>query len=179
MRVSSVVRASRRSRTELPANYEGIAVTLAALLLGVEAKFHLARLLQLDIVNHQQYIRLHEQQVPLESFDAQFGRVGSSRVAHDVVQRRCRLRSQYSRPRLDRQRLAALKPLLALAQLSSAVNQQRVMLAGPLLTIPVVAQRATRRHRTGRSGSRRDERGRHPDRTRTPARLCVRGTAHT
>ena len=105
-------------------------VAPADLLFGMEPQFERLRLLQLDVVGDDQDIWFQEQQVPLESFEAQDGRDRPRWRRRRCSPARGSTRARRIRGRaLTANGCRALEPLLAFTQLAPAVDQQRIVLA--------------------------------------------------
>jgi hypothetical protein len=105
----------------------------------MEPQLQLGILLKPDLVGDEQDIGLEKQDMPAVPLDAQLGCVGRRRIARPVVEFGCRTDLEDRRAGVVRQRLAALEPLRSLAHLPPAVDQERIVLPGPLRPIAVVA----------------------------------------
>ena len=92
-----------------------------------------------DVVGDDEHVGLHEDQLPHESLQAQVARIGFGRIARDLVDGGRGDRSEHPGSGLDGKGLAAVEPLGPFAELSVSVDQQRVVLPGPLGMITVVA----------------------------------------
>ena len=105
----------------------------------MEAELEVALSIALDVVQHDQHVRLHVEQVADKALEAELLGVGVGYIAHDVIELWRRFSPRDAGAGVLREARSPAEPLLTFPELAETVHQQRVVLARPLGPVAVIA----------------------------------------